>query len=284
MRRRRALSLLLLLPLAGCLARDPVTDRLQISLISKESEIRMGRNLVPRFIKDGGGEVPSPAVREYVSSVGLRLARASHWPDLPFEFRVLNTETVNAFALPGGFIFVTRGILGKMENEAQLAAVLGHEIGHACARHGVERLQKALGIELLIMAGAVIYHEHEGEAPPPEALALARIGEFLTMMKFSRDDEREADRLGMEYMVSVGYDPREMISLFEMFDRLQRNETPAWLSTHPPPRDRIKLAERRVAGEYSGYELDGMIVGTMEYRKGTGALSGGRRFPVRNRQ
>ena len=180
------------------------------------------------------GLYPDPKVQAYVERLGKSLAAPSERPDLPWSFKVVDDPAVNAFALPGGYIYVTRGIMTHLRSEAELVAVLGHEIGHVTGRHSASQMSK----QQLAMGGLIV-----GMAVKPE---LQRFGELaqqglgLLFLKFGRDDENEADELGLRYMTREDYDPREMLEVFGVLDGVTRAEggggrMPDWLSTHPSP-------------------------------------------------
>lgn len=233
----------------GC-ARNPATGELQLALLSEEEEIALGRQSDEQIVAQMG-LYPDEDLQRYVNRLGQDLAASSERPDLPWTFRVLDDPTANAFALPGGFVYITRGLLAHMGNEAELAAVLGHEIGHVTARHSVEQLSEQQLTALGLGVGqAILPDRYSGLA------GLAQTGLGLLFLKFSRDDEREADALGVRYMVRDDYDPRQMVSLFQTLKRVSQAEgggaIPAWASTHPTPADRIdRLADRtqRIARE-----------------------------------
>jgi predicted Zn-dependent protease len=170
----------------------------------------------------------------------------------------VDDTSVNAFALPGGFIYVTRGILAHLNSEAELAAVLGHEIGHVTARHGVNQMSKAQLAQLGLGVGMIL---------APEAAeqfgGLAQTGMSLMFLKFSRDDERQADDLGLRYAARTGYDPRESPHVYDMLDRVSAEggggRLPGWMSTHPAPENRRERMEAKIAsmgGDFSGTEVD----------------------------
>lgn len=249
---------------------NPATGKSQFSLYSQGSEIELGRQ-ADREISRELTLYPDERVQAYVSQLGARLAAESERPDLPWTFRVADDPVVNAFALPGGIIYVTRGLLTHLSSEAQLASVLGHEIGHVTGRHSVSRIstQQLAGLGLGI--GALIRPEYGGLA---EA---AGVGLNLLFLKYGRDDERQADDLGLRYLVREGYDAREMPEVFAVLRRVGEREgsgrIPAWLSTHPAPQERFDRIAAEVAKlpagssarvERNAYleRLDGMPYGT----------------------
>lgn len=264
-----ALAGLALLAPAAC-ATNPATGETQLALIGEEQEIQMGREAAAR-VEAQMGLVDDPELQRYVSRVGQRLAAASERPDLPWRFQVVDDPSVNAFALPGGFIFVTRGIMAAFMSEAELAAVLGHEIGHVTARHSVEQMSQqqlfgglaGLGVVLLDL-GSV-------------AQGVLGTGLNLLFLKYSRDDERQADDLGLRYMTREDYAPDEMLDVFRTLERVGEASggggTPGWLATHPAPEDRferissaigndiVRLADPLVRRDEYLEQVDGLVYG-----------------------
>jgi predicted Zn-dependent protease len=253
--------------LAAC-ATNPATGKREIMLVSEEQEVALGRQEDQRALA-AYGEYPDPALQEYVSALGQKIAAHSERPDLPWTFRLADDAAVNAFAAPGGFIYVTRGILAHLESEAQLVMVLGHEVGHVTARH----LARQITNQQMATLGLGI-----GMIAVPELQQYGSIGEAglgLLFLKFSRDDEREADTLGLRYAVRLGYDPAEGARAFHMLDQMSRQSeggrAPGWLSTHPDPGDRYQslleaIRSRGLEGERVDREaylkrLDGLVFG-----------------------
>lgn len=190
------------------------------------------------------GLVPDSALQRYVSGIGLTLARASERPNLPWSFGVIDDPMVNAFALPGGPIFITRGIMTHMNSEAQLVSVLGHEIGHVTAKHSVQQMSQAQLAQIGLIAAVIV---KPGLAQFGD---LASQGLGLLFLKFGRDDETQADDLGFRYMVNAGYSPTEMAEMFRTLQRLgggAEGRVPEWLSTHPDPGNRVQKTLDRVA-------------------------------------
>lgn len=230
-----ATALLTLLAFVLSCARNPVTGRRELVLMSEEQEIAMGGEADPQIVAMYG-LYEDPELNAYVDRVGKKLAALSHRPNLPWTFRVLDSPVVNAFALPGGYIYVTRGILAYMNDEAQLALVLGHEIGHVTARHSVQQYSRSqlaglgLGVGTIILPDLAQYGQ----------LAQTAVG--LLFLKYGRDDERQSDELGVEYASKGGYDPRAGARFFEVLERMQEDSgqmLPGWLSTHPDPGQRV---------------------------------------------
>lgn len=248
-RRRRAAHVYRVLPFALVLAvstcaRNPVTGRRELSLVSESQEIAMGRQGAQAVVASMG-LVPDSGLQQYVSALGTRMAKASERPGLPWVFGVIDDPLVNAFALPGGPVFITRGILTHMNSEAQLASVLGHEIGHITAKHSVSQMSQAQLAQLGLGVAMIV---------KPELAQfgnLASQGLGLLFLKFGRDDELQSDQLGFRYMVQAGYHPSEMAEMFRTLQRqgggASEGSIPEWLSTHPDPGNRVENTLQRIA-------------------------------------
>ena len=233
-----------LVVLAAC-ATNPVTGKRQLALVSEAQEIEMGRQAAQDVARTLG-LVENEELQAVVQRVGRRLAVDSERPSLPWEFHVVDDPTPNAFALPGGFIYVTRGMMSLMMSEAQLASVLGHEIGHVTARHSVTQISQQQLAQLGLGLGSVF-------SPTVYQLSSALgSGLQLLFLKHGRDDERQADELGFRYIRQHGYDVREFGKVFESLERTSgesgTSPVPAWLSTHPAPAERVEAAAARAAG------------------------------------
>jgi len=190
------------------------------------------------------GLVQDPALQSYVSELAMPMARRSERPNLPWTFQVVEDDAVNAFALPGGPVFVTRGILAHMNSEAQLVSVLGHEMGHVTARHSASQISKQQIFSLGAVATVIAL---PGLSNAADALSQ---GLGLLFLKFSRDDETQADGLGFRYTLAAGYDPHEMAKMFQTLDKMGEGgsgKTPQWLSTHPDPGNRVAATNARIA-------------------------------------
>jgi predicted Zn-dependent protease len=234
----------LAIAVASC-ATNPVTGKREISLISESQEIAMGQEAA-KEVTASIQPVADDALQRYVSGLGTQLARASERPNLPWSFTVIDDPQVNAFALPGGPIFVTRGILTHMNSEAQLVSVLGHEIGHVTAKHSVHQMSQAQLAQIGLIAAVIV---KPGLAQFGN-LASQSLG--LLFLKFGRDDETQADELGFRYMSSAGYSPTEMAEMFRTLQRLGSSgsgegRVPEWLSTHPDPGNRVQKTLDRTA-------------------------------------
>jgi predicted Zn-dependent protease len=224
---------------AGC-ATNPVTGRRELSLVSPQQELQMGLEGY-KAVAVEYGLYDDQSLQAYVDSVGQRVARTSHLPGLTWHFTVIDDPSVNAFAMPGGYIYITRGILPYLNSEAQLAGVLGHEIGHVTHRHTAEQMtqQQLYGLGLGVATALSPTVRRYGD--------LAQQGLGLLFLKYSRTDETEADELGVEYATRAGYDPREIPGTYAMLKRVSEQSgqrLPGFLSTHPDPGDR----ETRTSG------------------------------------
>jgi len=228
-------------------ATNPVTGRRELSLVSESQEIAMGQEAAQQVVGSIGA-VPDSALQRYVSGLGMTLARASERPNLPWSFTVIDDPTVNAFALPGGPVFITRGILSHMNSEAQLVSVLGHELGHITAKHSVQQMSQAQLAQIGLIAAVVV---KPGLAQFGD---LASQGLGLLFLKFGRGDESQADELGFRYMLNAGYAPQEMAEMFRTLQRLGgggEGRVPEWLSTHPDPGNRVQKTLDRMAAQPS---------------------------------
>jgi predicted Zn-dependent protease len=234
--------------LYGC-AVNPVTGKNELALISENQEISIGqKNYGPSRQMQGGDYTVNPELSVYVNSVGQKLAAVSD-RKLPYEFEVLNNSTPNAWALPGGKIAVNRGLLVELQSEAELAAVLGHEIVHAAAKHGAQSMQRGM-----LLQGALIATSVAAQSSEYTNLVVggAQVAAGLVHTKYGRDDELEADYYGMAYMSRAGYDPMAAIGLQETFVRLNESRSHNWLaglfSSHPPSRERVEQNRITAAG------------------------------------
>ena len=229
--------------LAGACATNPVTGQREFVLMSEAQELSLGQQADSEIQRDMG-VYDDPVLQEYVQEVGLSLAAVSHRPDLPWQFTVVDSPAVNAFALPGGYIYLTRGIMAYLGDEAELAGVLGHEIGHVTARHAVQAYTRAGGAQLGLVLGQVFVPPMRGNPYGLPGLGdAAGTGLGLLFLKFGRDDEMQADRLGAEYASDGGWHPQGVADMLSTLGRIgeatDRRGTPNWLSTHPEPEARV---------------------------------------------
>jgi predicted Zn-dependent protease len=244
---RGLLVILSVTALGGC-AVNPVTGKNEVAFVSESQELALGKqNYGPYRQAQGGDYVIEPELTRYVQSVGDRLARASD-RKLPYEFSILNDSTPNAWALPGGKIAFNRGLLVELRSEAELAAVLAHEIVHAAARHSAQSMERGVFLQgALIAAGVALGDSSYRDI----GMMGAGLGAQLTNQKFGRDDESEADRYGMLYMARAGYDPAAAVRLQETFVRLSEGRESNWLeglfASHPPSRARVEANRAELA-------------------------------------
>ncbi len=232
---------------------NPVTGRKQIMLMSEAQEIALGAEYDPQVVASFG-LYPNDQMQSFLQAKVDEMGKISHRPNLEYHVKVLDSPVVNAFAVPGGYIYLTRGILAQLNNEAELMGVIGHEMGHVTARHSVsQQTKQQLGTLLLI--GGMIASEKIAQYAE-----LAMQGMQLLFLKFSRDDEREADALGVEYSSKIGYDAHKMADFFQVLNKMNMAESqggvPTFLSTHPDPGDRYNSVnlqatewQTRLAGE-----------------------------------
>lgn len=228
--------------LSAACSLNPATGKRQLNLYSESQEIALGRGADPQIVAQYG-LYPDEDLQRYVSELGQSLAAQSERPNLPWTFRVVDDPVVNAFALPGGFIYITRGILAHLGSEAELAGVLGHEIGHVTARHGVNQMTKAQLAQVGLVAGVIAAPEMAEQFG-----SLAQQATSMLFLKFGRDDERQADALGFRYMTRVDEPPGALADVFRTLGRVSAaagsDRLPSFQSTHPAPEDREERIRR----------------------------------------
>lgn len=268
----RLLAALVLAALFSGCAVNPVTGKKELALLPESMEIEMGEsNYLPGRQAAGGDYLLDPALTAYVNEVGQRLVAVAD-RKLPYEFVILNSSVPNAWAMPGGKIAINRGLLVELGNEAELAAVLSHEIVHAAARHGAKSTERGLLLQGAVLAVNVASRgkEYAGLADQGSRVAAGLIGQ-----KYSREHELESDHYGMVYMSRAGYDPRAAISLQETFVRLAGGKKPGWLdglfASHPPSQERVEANRALAATLPPGGEL-----GEPRYRSMLARLQGSR--------
>lgn len=240
--------------LVGC-ASNPVTGKRDLVFMSTEQEIAIGQqNYLPAQQQQGGQYSVDPELTRYVASVGAKLAAVSDRPELPYEFVVLNNDVPNAWAMPGGKIAINRGLLVHLEDEAQLAAVMGHEIVHAAARHGAQQQSQSILVNIGLAATAVAAQQKNKYGGA--AVLAAGVGAQAWMARYSRANETESDRYGIEYMVRAGYEPRAAVELQQTFVKLSEGRNSGWFeaffASHPPSQARVNANRALVESLPSG--------------------------------
>lgn len=239
-RRSIAIFAVLVLLFATACAVNPVTGKKELSLISEAQEIELGKQ-TDSEIRAQYGVYNDPALTAYVRGIGMSMTQLTHRPGLTYHFAVLDTPVINAFAVPGGYIYVTRGILSLMNSEAELAVVLGHELGHVNARHSVRKMSQMILVQLGMVVGSALSETFA------KISGVASIGIQLLFLKFSRNDEFQADQLGVTYSRKGGYNPGRMVDFFaslqKMGDLSGGQSLPGFLSTHPLTPNRIKKVQ-----------------------------------------
>jgi len=267
-----------LMLVSACTTNRATGEQSFTAFMSEDDEKRVGAEEHPKILEQFGGEYESPKLRRYVTSVGKKLAAVSEVPNLPYKFTILNDEKVNAFALPGGYVYITRGLLALAENEAEMAGVLAHEIGHITARHTAQRYSTAqatnIGLTVIGVLGSVV-------GLPSGIGQAVSLGANAAIQGYSRGQELQADMLGVRYMTRVGYTPDGMTEFFKKLDAHSKLEATMKgedgvshniMSTHPRTKDRIiqaiklakakKLRNPRVARTEFLAQIDGMVFGS----------------------
>jgi predicted Zn-dependent protease len=261
------IAILTLVLVAIACAVNPVSGKKELMFFSEQQEIAMGQE-TDQAIRQEYGIYPDKALNEYVDRIGQSMVADSHRPTLKHHFAVLDTPVVNAFAAPGGYIYVTRGILALMNSEAELAAVLGHEMGHVAARHSLKRMSGQMLAQIGLVVGSIVSKDIRKFA------GLASIGMQLLFLKFSRSDEYQADALGIRYARQARYSPGEMLRFFTALENMSAeassHKIPTFLSTHPMTSDRIAKVKELVSSQDVRLEIrkdeylrrvDGMVYG-----------------------
>jgi len=237
----------------GC-AIDPVTGQKQLMLMSRDQEISLDKQHSPFQFSSDYGVTQDKELNRYISGVGKSMLPQVHRPDMPYNFQVVNATYINAYAFPGGSIAVTRGILLELDNEAELASLLGHELGHINARHTAEQQSKGQ-ISSILLAGLSVAAETQGAGLGDWTQKLGGLGQGLFLSKYSRDNEREADALGHQYMTQSGHNSKGFTGLMEMLNEMNTTKTSSTqmlFATHPMSRERLDSARDRDSGIYRG--------------------------------
>lgn len=256
MSRRQLLSLLALASggvMTGCSV-NPVTGQRELMLMSSGQELDIDQQHSPHQISADYGRVQDADLAAYVETVGASIGQVSHRPDMPYQYLALNANYVNAYAFPGGTIGVTRGILLSMESEAELAALLGHEVAHVSARHTAQRMTQQTLVGIAVAGAGVALATQVDDTATALALGLGGVAAGALLARYSRSDERQADALGLEYMTAAGYSPEGMVHLMDLLQNLSSRQ-PSMLeqmfSSHPMSDERYRDAQREAAERYA---------------------------------
>jgi predicted Zn-dependent protease len=257
--------------ITGC-TYNPATGRNQLLWLSTEQQIALGTEAKPELVQEYGGEAVSPELRAYVTEVGMKLVAhvEPEYADLPWEFTVLESDVINAFALPGGKVFMSRGLMDLLKTEAELAGVLGHEVGHVTAQHINERISQSMVVQGIAIGASVGASNSDGwEQVIPVVVGVGGQGYLLS---FGRSQESESDRQGVKYMTRAGYNPVGMMGVLQVLKAASEgNSTPEFLSTHPHPETRIDTVQKLLAGEYAYTQNNpDFMIGAEEYQRRAG--------------
>jgi len=243
--------------ITGC-AINPISGEKQLMLFPEEQDIAIGRSYAPEVEKEMGGRIANESLQNYVNSIGQKIASVSHKPELEYHFVAVNEDSVNAFALPGGYLFITKGMLEKLESESQLASIWAHETVHVVARHSSAAMSNQIGIDILL--STVI-----SEQTPRSVSTVANLTRQIVSLRYSRSDEREADLAGLDYMVRAGYNPYGMVETMQMLERQGKTGSIEFLSTHPIPESRIAYLTESIQTRY--YDLGRLKIGKEDYER-----------------
>jgi predicted Zn-dependent protease len=252
-----SLGLLCSLAFTGC-ATNPITGQSELMLIPEEQDIAIGRQYAPEVTRQMGGKIAQQELQNYINSVGQRIDAVCQKPGWQYQYIALNDKTANAFALPGGYVFITKGMLEKLSSEAQLAAILSHETAHIVARHSSAQMSRQIGIEILLSAVT-------SESTSEGVLTAANLGSQIIGLGYSREQESQADLAGIEYMVKAGYNPYGMLETMQMLQEQNAVRPMEFFSTHPSPENRIAEIYEYILQKYPN--ISGGKVGAEDYRK-----------------
>jgi len=233
---------------------NEVTNEKQHIAISPRQEIALGLQSAPQMADQFGGPAADPAAQALVSEIGNEIVNNSdaHKTPYKFSFQVLNDrKTVNAFALPGGPVFITEALLTRLKTRGQIAGVLGHEIGHVVARHSAEHLAKAELTQGLTGAAVLATYDPNDASSRNSAIIASLVGQAVNM-RFGRQDELESDRLGVKYMAQSGYDPNSMIDVMAVLKAAAGSRTIEFFSTHPNPENRTEKIKEAISKQFPG--------------------------------
>lgn len=239
--------------LVACV-QNPATGKKEFApfMPSTGQQVSLGLKAAPEFERQSGGRITNPVVQNYVNSVGQRIINVvppNERRDFRFSFTVVNDKIINAFALPGGPIYITRGLLYKLETEADLAFVLGHEVGHVVAQHSARQMSKQTEMQLLISGAGMFAGDSQGGQT---AVELGKFAGGMYLLKYGRDEESQADTLGLKYIVSAGYDPQASITVMKVLQSATSGSGKGndWFATHPNPGNRLESLNNQIRRNY----------------------------------
>jgi predicted Zn-dependent protease len=241
----------------GC-AVNPISGEEDFMLYPEQHDIAIGRKYAPEAEKQLKGKIPNEDLQNYIDAVGQKIALISHRPDWEYHFIAVQDKSVNALALPGGYVFITKGMLEKLTTEAQLASILAHETAHAVARDSAAAISREIGIGVLFAVAAT-------QDTPRSAMEAANITRQILGLQYSRDDEQAADLAGLDYTVRAGYNPQGMIETMQILQDEMKVKTVEFFSTHPNPQNRINYLTQKIKTKYPN--LAEAVTGKENYQR-----------------
>lgn len=286
MKKALILFMAALLPQAISCYKNPASGRSELMLISYSTEKELGRSARKDIEKQYGGVVNDEKLNNYVNSVGQKIADTIRKKvrskgsdqEVDYEYKVVNSKILNAFALPGGYIYITRGLLSKLQNEAQLAGVLGHESGHAVGRHTAEQISKELVMSTLLGAGIAYTESRDTKNARKNAETVSIVGNIvgdLIILGYSRDHETEADELGTQFIHDTGYNPLGMVGVLEVLQKESKGGESSIMEifqTHPNTKKRIADVEKEIRQKYPNMDNEKLAFGEAPFMQGTETL------------
>ena len=223
---------------AGCTI-NPITGDEELMLLPEGQDASIGKQYAPEVENQMGGKIDNPQLQNYINYVGQKIVRVSHDRDFEYHFTAVKDKSVNAISLPGGYVFITKGMLKKLDSEAQLAGVLGHEVVHIVARDTSNMMSNEIGISILLAAVT-------SDKTPSSVLQTADIARQILSLKYSRDDEQAADLGNLDYMTRAGYNPCAMVETIQMLQKQNEVRPIEFFSTHPSPENRIEYLTEKI--------------------------------------
>ncbi len=241
---------------SGC-ATNPITGQKEFIIISETQELAIGQQYAPEIEKQMGGRIENESLGNYIDSIGQKIVRVSHRQDLDYHFTAVNDKTINAFALPGGYIFITRGMLENLQSESQLASILAHEVTHVVARDSANVMSNQIGISILLSSVT-------SEETSQSVLLVTDMTNQILGLRYSREDEYTADLGGLDYMIQAGYNPYAMVETMQILHSQEKSRPIEFFSTHPSPQNRIEYIIEEI--EDSTYNIKGLKDDKESYR------------------